>query len=80
MKKEQFGLLRDESRRDPRPVLVPHEIMSAGVVMQDPNVKVTCVLADHPPLPVALSYRNADNCRPVILSDGCTGVIRGVAQ
>jgi hypothetical protein len=48
--------IRDESRRDPRPLLVPHEIMSAGVVMQDLNVKVTCVLADHPPVPVALSY------------------------
>ena len=25
--------------------------------MQDDNVRVSCVLADHPPLPVALSYR-----------------------
>jgi ribonuclease BN (tRNA processing enzyme) len=60
--------IRDESRRDPRPLLVPHEIMSAGIVMQDRNVKVTCVLADHPPLPVALSYRFDTADRSVVFS------------
>jgi len=59
---------RDESRRDPRPLLVPHEIVSAGIVMQDRNVKVTCVLADHPPLPVALSYRFDAADRSVVFS------------
>jgi ribonuclease BN (tRNA processing enzyme) len=42
--------------------------MSAGVVMQDLNVKVTCVLADHPPLPVALSYRFDAADRSVVFS------------
>ena len=59
---------RDEGRRDPRPLLVPHEIVSAGLVMQDQNVKVTCVLADHPPLPVALSYRFDTADRSVVFS------------
>jgi ribonuclease BN (tRNA processing enzyme) len=59
---------RDESRRDPRPLLVPHEIVSTGIVMQDRNVKVTCVLADHPPLPVALSYRFDAADRSVVFS------------
>lgn len=59
---------RDEGRRDPRPLLVPHEIVSAGTVMQDQNVKVTCVLADHPPLPVALSYRFDTADRSVVFS------------
>lgn len=39
---------RDEDRRDPRPLLIPHEIASAGIAMQDRDLKVTCVLADHP--------------------------------
>ena len=60
--------IRDEGRRDPRPLLVPHEIVSAGIVMQDDNVKVTCALADHPPLPVALSYRVDTADRSVVFS------------
>lgn len=60
--------IRDEGRRDPRPLLVPHEIVSAGIVMQDDNVRVTCVLADHPPLPVALSYRFDTADRSVVFS------------
>lgn len=60
--------VRDEGRQDPRPLLVPHEIVSAGIVMQDQNVKVTCALADHPPLPVALSYRFDTADRSVVFS------------
>ena len=60
--------VRDEGRHDPRSLLVPHEIVSAGIVMQDENVKVTCVLADHPPLPVALSYRFDTADRSVVFS------------
>ena len=60
--------VRDEGRPDPRSLLVPHEIVSAGIVMQDENVKVTCVLADHPPLPVALSYRFDTADRSVVFS------------
>jgi ribonuclease BN (tRNA processing enzyme) len=63
-----FRIRDDGNLRDPRPLLVPHEIMSAGVVMQDLNVKVTCVLADHPPLPVALSYRFDAADRSVVFS------------
>jgi len=49
--------MRDERKPDPRTLLIPHEVAAAGIVMQDDHVKVTCALADHPPLPVALSYR-----------------------
>jgi ribonuclease BN (tRNA processing enzyme) len=49
--------IRDEGRPDPRSLLIPHEIKSPGLVMQDSNVKVTCALVDHPPIAVALSYR-----------------------
>ena len=62
--------IRDERKPDPRTLLVPHEIESAGIVMQDDNVKVTCVLADHPPLPVALSYRfDTADCSVVFSGD-----------
>jgi ribonuclease BN (tRNA processing enzyme) len=36
--------------------------------MEDRNVMVTCVLADHPPLPVALSYRFDAADRSVVFS------------
>jgi ribonuclease BN (tRNA processing enzyme) len=60
--------IRDEGKPDPRVMLVPHEVESAGIVMQDDNVKVSCVLADHPPLPVALSYRFDTADRSVVFS------------
>jgi ribonuclease BN (tRNA processing enzyme) len=60
--------IRDEGKPDPRSMLVPHEIETAGIVMQDDNVRVSCVLADHPPLPVALSYRFDTADRSVVFS------------
>ncbi|MHC2332969.1 MBL fold metallo-hydrolase [Bradyrhizobium sp. USDA 4454] len=60
--------IRDERKPDPRALLIPHEISSAGVVLQDSNVRVSCVLADHPPLPVALSYRFDTADRSVVFS------------
>ncbi|MCP3401928.1 MULTISPECIES: MBL fold metallo-hydrolase [unclassified Bradyrhizobium] len=60
--------MRDEKKPDPRAMLFPHEVVSAGVVMQDDQVKVSCVLADHPPLPVALSYRFDTADRSVVFS------------
>jgi ribonuclease BN (tRNA processing enzyme) len=60
--------IRDEGKPDPRAMLVPHEVGTAGIVMQDDNVKVSCVLADHPPLPVALSYRFDTADRSVVFS------------
>ncbi len=60
--------MRSEGRLDLRPLLVPHEVRSAGLVMQDENVKVSCVLADHPPIEVALSYRFDTPTRSVVFS------------
>jgi hypothetical protein len=44
--------IHDEGRQVP-----PYDITSAGPVMQDDNVKVTCALVDHPPIKMALAYR-----------------------
>jgi len=60
--------MHDEGRPDPKPLLIPHEINSGGVVMQDQNVKVTCALVDHPPIKVALSYRFETPTRSVVFS------------
>ncbi|WP_346732127.1 MBL fold metallo-hydrolase [Bradyrhizobium sp. 30] len=60
--------IRDEGKPDPRAMLIPHEIELAGIVMQDENMKVSCVLADHPPLPVALSYRFDTADRSIVFS------------
>jgi len=59
---------RDEGRPDPQPLLIPHEIISAGVVMQDRNVRVSCALVDHPPIAVALSYRFDTPDRSIVFS------------
>jgi len=60
--------IRDEGRPDAKSLLIPHELRSGGVVMQDGNVKVTCALVDHPPIPVALSYRFDTPNRSVVFS------------
>jgi ribonuclease BN (tRNA processing enzyme) len=60
--------IRDEGKPDPRTMLIPHEVGAAGSVMQDDNVRVSCVLADHPPLPVALSYRFDTADRSIVFS------------
>ncbi|WP_229166657.1 MULTISPECIES: MBL fold metallo-hydrolase [Bradyrhizobium] len=60
--------IHDEGRLDPRKLLVPHEITSAGAVMQDENVKVTCALVDHPPIKVALAYRFDTPNRSIVFS------------
>lgn len=66
-----FGLgqnRRDEGKPDLRAMFKPHEIELAGIAMQDENVKVSCVLADHPQLPVALSYRFDTADRSIVFS------------
>src|SRR4051794_25096054 len=48
----------------------PHDITSAGPVMQDDNVKVTCAGVDHPPIKMALAYRFDTANRSVVFSGG----------
>src|ERR1700753_2917190 len=60
--------IHDEGRPDPRPLLVPHEITSAGYVMEDENVKVTCALVDHPPIKTAFAYRFETAGRTIVFS------------
>jgi ribonuclease BN (tRNA processing enzyme) len=60
--------MRDEGRPDPRPMLVPHEIHSAGVVMRDENVTVTAAVVHHPPIELAFAYRFDAADRSIVFS------------
>ncbi|HEU4939549.1 MAG TPA: MBL fold metallo-hydrolase, partial [Vicinamibacterales bacterium] len=49
--------IRDEGRVPLGPLIQPHEVSQAGVVIQDDNVKVTSTLVDHPLVAPAFAYR-----------------------
>jgi ribonuclease BN (tRNA processing enzyme) len=49
--------IADEGRPPLAPLIRPHELTHAGVVMQDARVKVTAALVQHPPVAPAFAYR-----------------------
>lgn len=60
--------IADEGRPPLGELIVPHEISSGGVVMQDENVKVTAALVDHPPVVPAFAYRFDCPDRSIVFS------------
>lgn len=60
--------MRDEGRPDPRPLVHAHELRAGGRVLDDPNVKVTAAVVDHPPLTPAFAYRFDAADRSVVIS------------
>jgi ribonuclease BN (tRNA processing enzyme) len=46
----------------------PHEIVSAGIVMQDEHVKVTAALVEHPLVSPAFAYRFDGPDRSIVIS------------
>lgn len=60
--------IADEGRPPLAPLIVPHEVSKAGVVMQDANVKVTAALVEHPPVRPALAYRFDCPDRSIVIS------------
>lgn len=60
--------MADEGRPALAPLIVPHEITAAGVVMQDERVKVTAALVQHPPVVPALAYRFDCPDRSIVFS------------
>ncbi len=62
----------------PMPKVTSHEILHAGPVMQDANVRVTCAMVNHPPL-LALAYRFDFPDRSVVFS-GDTTPVEAVAK
>jgi len=60
--------IKDEGRPPLAPLIVPHEIAHAGVVMQDANVKVTAALVQHPLVKPAFAYRFDCPDRSIVFS------------
>jgi ribonuclease BN (tRNA processing enzyme) len=60
--------IADEGRPPLEPLIVPHEITRAGIVMEDETVKVTAALVEHPPITTALAYRFDCADRSIVIS------------
>ena len=60
--------MADEGRPPLAPLIVPHELTTPGVVMQDARVKVTAALVQHPPVSPAFAYRFDCPDRSIVFS------------
>ena len=60
--------MADEGRPSLAGLIQPHEITTAGLVMQDANVRVTAALVDHPPLVPSFAYRFDCPDRSIVIS------------
>jgi ribonuclease BN (tRNA processing enzyme) len=60
--------IADEGRLPLAELIVPHEIVSDGLVMRDENVTVTAALVDHPPVHPAFAYRFDCPDRSIVFS------------
>ena len=60
--------IADEGRPPLAPLIRPHELTRAGVVMQDARVKVTAALVQHPPVAPAFAYRFDCPDRSIVFS------------
>lgn len=60
--------IADEGRPPLAPLIVPHEITQAGLVMKDDRVKVTAALVQHPPVSPAFAYRFDCPDRSIVFS------------
>ena len=60
--------IADEGRLPLADRIVPHEISTGGLVMQDQWVKVTAALVDHPPITPAFAYRFDCPDRSIVIS------------
>jgi len=58
----------DEGRTDPRKLIAAHDIDRGGLVMQNDDVKVSCILVPHPMIKYAFAYRFDTKDRSVVLS------------
>ena len=59
---------RDEGRPPLAPLIHPHEVTHAGLVMKDDLVTVTCAAVEHPLVPLALAYRFDCADRSIVIS------------
>lgn len=64
--------IKDEGRPALAPLIHPHEMTSAGLVMQDERVKVTAALVEHPLVSPAFAYRFDGPDRSIVISGDTT--------
>jgi ribonuclease BN (tRNA processing enzyme) len=64
--------IKDEARVPLVPLVNVHERSDGGLVMQDERVKVTAVIAPHPPVVPAFSYRFDTADRSIVISGDTT--------
>jgi len=60
--------IADERRVPLAPLLRPHDLDSAGVVLDDGQVRITAALVDHPPFAHAFGYRFDAPDRSIVIS------------
>jgi ribonuclease BN (tRNA processing enzyme) len=60
--------MADEGRVPLAPLLRPHDLDRAGVVLDDGKVRVTTAMVDHPPFKTALAYRFDTPDRSIVIS------------
>ncbi len=60
--------IADEGRPPLAPLIRPHERTSAGIVMRDDKVTVTCALVPHPEVAPAFAYRFDTPDRSIVIS------------
>ena len=58
----------DEGRPDPRKMITAHEIVTGGTVMQNEDVKVSCIRVPHPMVKDAFAYRFDTKDRSIVMS------------
>ena len=60
--------IADEGRVPLRPLVRAHDLEKAGVVVEDPRVRVRSALVDHPPIATAFGYRFDTADRSIVIS------------
>jgi ribonuclease BN (tRNA processing enzyme) len=60
--------IRDEGRPPFAPLIAAHDLVRAGRVMEDGQVRVTAARVPHPPLPLAFAYRFDALDRSIVIS------------
>ena len=60
--------MADEGRTDPRKMVAADEVNSNGLVMQNDDVKVSCIRVPHPMVKDAFAYRFDSKDRSVVMS------------
>jgi len=70
--KPDVDIWLDDIGHAPMSPVEAHELSAAGPVMQDDNVKVSCVLVNHPPVVPALAYRFDTPDRSIVFSGDTT--------